>query len=195
MKTLTRKDLCRLADQCTKDRYLGWDMMCLLPWGNTPYYNFLLLLAKELQPKMTVELGTGEGTSACFLARGASPHRVITVESDAELVADRIMLFKSSYDLDNLTPVIGDSCGPEVLEQIAEQPIDLLYVDSDHCYDQAKKEYDLYRPRMSPGAVIVWDDIHINDGMKRFWGELTEPKEELSYLHSAGFGAAIVPSV
>lgn len=194
MKRLTTADINRLAWQAVNDKSSVPLWLFNLEWSTEHYYTFLYLVAREMQPELTLELGTGRGTSSCFLAFGAEPRRVVTVDGYKELV-DHIIAVKAGNDIDNLDPIFSDSCGPTVLAAIQTTlhigGIDLLYVDSDHNYAHAKKEYDLYRPLMSSGGVMIWDDINMND-MGRFWGELKEEKTELNFLHYSGFGAAIV---
>jgi hypothetical protein len=53
-------------------------------------------------------------------------------------------------------------------------------------------EYNLYRPLMQKGGIILWDDIFM-EGMIRGWEMIPEPKVVLPNLHAhLGFSAKVV---
>ena len=67
--------------------------------------------------------------------------------------------------------------------------IDLMFIDTEHNYEQIAQEYALYGPFLRNGAMVVLDDIHLNDGMTRFWNEIPHPKVDTGdALHWSGFG-------
>jgi len=68
-------------------------------------------------------------------------------------------------------------------------PIDLLFIDDGHYYEQIMREFELWRPHVRPGGWIVFHDINplANIGphgtqpeciqVPRFWKELEGNKE------------------
>ena len=66
--------------------------------------------------------------------------------------------------------------------------IDFLFVDTDHTWGQASKEWEFYLRYLSKDALVVFDDITMND-MGRFWEGLTCAKLETGgTYHYTGFG-------
>jgi hypothetical protein len=68
--------------------------------------------------------------------------------------------------------------------------IDILFIDSWHCYAYAKEDLETYRPLLSSPALIICDDIQAGggpespiQGMMQFWEEMPEPKFLNANLH------------
>lgn len=57
--------------------------------------------------------------------------------------------------------------------------IDILFIDTEHTFAQVSAEWAVYRHLCNAGALIVLDDIRMND-MPRFWDALPYPKLELT---------------
>lgn len=150
-----------------------------------PYYVFLYKLAQTMKAKTIVELGVQTGRSTAHFACGAPNARVIGIDIelwDMDEILQRCpnikLIKKPSQDVDLKTQ---------------PGPIDILFIDSDHSYEQVKKEWELYRPLMRPGGVILVDDIYWSDGLTKAWNEMTGEKHDISFLHDiAGFGAIVV---
>ena len=51
--------------------------------------------------------------------------------------------------------------------------IDFVFIDGHHQYQPTLDYFDAIHPFMSPGAVVVFDDIRWSEGMKRAWSELS----------------------
>lgn len=153
-----------------------------------PYYRFLYHLTSYIKPRLAIELGTMKGISLAYIARGTTSGKVVSVDHQITSEASNIC-----SSLPNATLLCSKS--EDAIEYIPEcktQGIDFLYVDTDHTYDQANLEYKIYKPLMNPGGIIVYDDISLNDGMKKFWESIKEPKVSLPVLHWTGFGVILV---
>jgi len=86
----------------------------------------------------------------------------------------------------------GDSRDPATYEQLGLGEVDLLFLDTEHTAAQLEREWELCRPLLSPGAVVVLDDIYLND-VPRFWEALEEDKLDTGEaLHWSGFGVVAV---
>lgn len=157
------------------------------PLHETLYYRFLYELVGDLQPAVIVEIGTRRGESAIQMASACPKTQVITIDTNpgsAEYIR--------KMGLKNLRSIICDSA-KAVPEVEVWSPIDILFIDSDHVYDQAIREFRDYAPLVRKNGMIILDDIHINEGMDRFWNEIKYPKLELNHLHTKGFGIVIRP--
>ena len=69
---------------------------------------------------------------------------------------------------------------------------DVLFIDSEHSYQQLKNELSLYIPLIGKDTVVLLDDIHLNEEMFRAWLEIEYPKLDISRLHKSEIGRAHV---
>lgn len=153
--------------------------------GHT-YYLYLQALVRILKPRLVLELGTDIGRSAAFMMT-ALPEgsRLVTVEIGSQERTD-IAPWKGDP---RLWAVQGDSRDLSIYGMKDLRFIDLLYIDSDHTFEQVSAEWDSYRHFLSPGAVVAMDDIHLNPGMERFWASLPYPKVDADRgVHVSGWG-------
>jgi predicted O-methyltransferase YrrM len=62
------------------------------------------------------------------------------------------------------------------LERIGNenQPIDFLFLDGNHHEEPTMLYFGLALPFLEPGAIVVFDDIGWNDGMRRAWRRIQE---------------------
>jgi len=175
-----------------------------------PYYSFFYFLAKKLKPKVTVELGSWQGTSAACFAAGNPAGLVITVDhhTDPGDEENKLLTIEATKNLGNLfyhqgwtCPDIyneevdehalerGQSALPKVVEQLRGRKIDLLFIDSWHRYDQALRDWEAYKPLLNKGALVICDDIYggkVGEGiedMDKFWADMTGDKFLSVNLH------------
>lgn len=151
------------------------------------YYRFLYLLSKALGPSLVVELGSQSLRSTAHLAAGCPESLVIGIDpepwEDPKIMTNcpNIRIIKSrSQDVD-LTKM--------------EDRIDLLFIDSEHSYDQVMFEMTNFGALVKTGGVILVDDINYPEwpGVRKAWEEINAKKKiELNDLHMSGFGAIIV---
>lgn len=149
------------------------------------YYHYLLKLVKRLKPKKVLELGTSQGRSSLFMMLGLPEDgSLITIDIGSFLRSDLAAFANDS----RLKIVFGNDLYHSVFSKI-ENNIELLFIDSEHSFEQIFKEWDIYRPKLVDGAIVVMDDIHLNQGMERFWDSLPYEKIDTGgYLHFSGFG-------
>lgn len=175
-----------MAHWIPKDRFPA-----ALEEASQRYYLYLNALVRLLRPRTVLELGTCEGGSAFFMA--------LALEQGATLTTVDVgphhpwQLGPLLYDL-RLRRVLGDDLDLGIYEGRPPQGVDLLFVDTLHEYGHVTRELELYLPLLSPGAVVVMDDIHLNEGMARAWDELPLEKLEAGdQYHWSGFGIAKAP--
>jgi len=144
-----------------------------------PYYAFLAGFVRLLALTHVAELGTHYGGSIQGLLAGLEP------ESDRAAhfaTVDVTRLNREQLETHAaLTLVQGDSLAANVVMQMCEpfdRHIDLLYVDTIHSYAQTLENTAVYANRLKP-RFILFDDIHLNPEMERFW----------SFVKTSGAGA------
>jgi len=152
------------------------------------YFHYLTLLARNTNAQLILELGNRYGVSTIALYHGLKPEqRLISLDivKDLRYVPDRI--FKD----DRVKFIFGDcvdlSCFTKSTGAIPTD-IDIFWTDTVHYYEQIQAEFRVYEPLLSDEALIVIDDIKLNDKGK-FFDELPYEKYDLSDVcHSSGFG-------
>lgn len=154
----------------------------------SPYYRFLLVAARNLQPVLSVELGVCGGGGSLHLARGYPYGQVVGVDvvEDHKENTDYI---RATYP--NFRLWLGDSI--ELAQSIRLQygPVGLLFIDTIHTYERTMAEFETWQKYLDRGAIVCLDDLH-RDGMEQAWSELPGHKVRLDMLHpgstEGGFG-------
>ncbi len=152
--------------------------------GHT-YYTFLNKLVRRLQPKKILELGTSIGRSGLFMMTALpETSKLVTVDIGSFLRTD---LTPFSYD-NRLKIVFGNDLEDSVFNEVGSG-FDMMFSDSEHCYEHVVVEWEKYRHTLEDGAIVVMDDIRLNEGMSRFWDSLQYEKIDTGVdLHFSGFG-------
>ena len=136
--------------------------------GDSAY--LLYALVKSAKPKVVVEIGSARGRSTCFMGmalkeNGAGkifaidPHTV-TAWNDADSVDtyDILRGNVAALGLDGVVEILRKTSG-EVAEGWSQE-IDILFIDGDHSYEGAKRDWDLFSPFVKPfGSVIFHDTL------------------------------------
>lgn len=163
-------------------------------------YQWGACLVDIMKPRQVVELGGAMGVwSICalhYLPQDSRLYSITLAESGLEF----------SYIRDvykNFVPVIGDdldlSNWPKDLDL---KKTDLWYFDTgiadDHFATLLQKEMELYCPFIKQGALILFDDIHKNEGMSNVWKDIKNGKwgemdcyDATNPLHYTGYGLAV----
>lgn len=151
----------------------------------TRYYRFLYHLSKAMQPQVIVELGTYAGHSSAHLALGCPAARVYTVDpTPVQVELDKVLKM-----CPNLKWIAERS---EHVGREFKRTIDLLFMDSSHSAEQCRLEYQLFRPKMTPGGIIVVDDLWYGT-VSEFWREVPEEKLVIDVVHpNSGFGIILL---
>lgn len=171
------------------------------------YYQWLHSLVKLTKPKQIVELGAAAGISTIMMAAADKEANIYSVDIDPQ--AWRWM----QKDYPNVTKILGDTRDMNIWDKFGEwtddgdapgynedsfipldlKDTDLWFFDSEHLFEVLNKEVELYKPYWKKGAIVVFDDIHMNEGMERVWNSLDYDKCDNSHpCHYPGFGFLIV---
>jgi cephalosporin hydroxylase len=155
----------------------------------SPYYRFLMHLAAELHPSLSIELGVCGGGGSLHLCRGYSGGRVVGIDN-ADDHPDNIRYIRQNFM--NFHYWLGDSvlAAKEIHRLYGD--VGILFVDTTHTYEQTMMEYEAWRPYLASKAVVCFDDL-FRPGMDKAWAELPSPKLRLDELHTGaenggGFG-------
>ena len=182
---MTKEQLLKLSHDCLlTDNRPDWLVETIKRPEQSLYYLFLMMLAETVKPRLIVELGTNRGTGAAHFKLGYPDARVITVDKKQP---EHIKEFLTSHGIEFIK---ADTI---TAAKLIPNNIDILFIDALHTYEKATEELKTYLPKMNKGGIIIFDDIHLDEGMQQFWDEIEEEKIDISHLHpSPGFGALIV---
>ena len=121
----------------------------------------LTLLARMLEARVALEVGTFTGYGAICIARGLAPGGTLTCfEVDAEIAEVARRNLESAGLADRATVEVGPA--GEALAALPETPhIDLAYVDADKTGYPGY--YEAIVPRLRPGGLVVLDNTLLGD--------------------------------
>lgn len=148
-------------------------------WFAQPSCDALASLVRDVEgvPGLLIELGSWEGRSTIALANAAHPRIVQAVDTwngspgeiSSDLAAKRDVFAKWQANVDHYTKgnvhphrmgwreFFNDmrNAGP-----FDQPPVALLFVDTEHTYDEVHDTVLSFLPYMAPGSVICGDDAH-----------------------------------
>ena len=160
------------------------------------YYRFFRRLTNELQPELTVELGTAAGGASMHMADGWPNGTVVTIDRGPRKVyKEHIAYVEENYPNWHLWIMDTLEAPPKIREEFGLYKIGLLYVDATHEREQVLKELKKYKALLAKGCVVVFDDLYLNPGMEKMWEEVTAVVNDsirIDMMHpEVGFGALV----
>jgi predicted O-methyltransferase YrrM len=158
--------------------------------SNPPQWDGVLFnIVRRLEPLRAVEMGTCLGLSAAYqgaaLELNGRDGHLVTLEG-APTLAERSRTHLDELGVGRVTVRTGrfdDTLGPVVAEL---KPVDYVFVDGHHDGQATLDYFDLIAPHLGPSAVVVYDDIHYNDDMKRAWDRIAADER---VTHAADLGS------
>jgi len=153
------------------------------------YYRFLELLAEWWKPRLSVELGVYGGEGSRHLCMGYPEGIVVGVDINplqAQMPANFHFMQMDSV-----------AAADEYENVVFEIPVDILFIDTTHTYEQTMAEYNAWFQYLNGNALIVMDDLH-RPGMMKAWDKIQGYHVLLNQLHvcpdpvDGGFGVVII---
>jgi predicted O-methyltransferase YrrM len=151
-------------------------------WLGPAEGRLLYRLAAAADPAgMIVEIGSWQGRSTIWLAAGArsglgariaaiDPHEGTSLRNPGETTepALRANLARAGV-ADQVEVVVGTSA--DVAARWRE-PVSLLWIDGDHSYEAARKDFELWEPFLLPDASVAFHDTFVFPHVERVVREL-----------------------
>ena len=83
------------------------------------------------------------------------------------------------------------------LPHFADRTIDLLHIDGQHDYDAVRRDFEMWRGKLSDRAVVLFHDVNVRQqgfGVARLWDELRLRYPGFAFQHGSGLGVLGVGS-
>jgi predicted O-methyltransferase YrrM len=121
--------------------------------------------------KRILELGTSMGLGTSYLAFANTDAQVISIEGSQEIAAQAGKHF-TQLGLQNITQIVGnfDTILQKTIQENAA--FDFVFVDGNHQYAPTVNYFNMLIEKVAAEAIIVFDDIHWSEGMKKAWQEI-----------------------
>jgi hypothetical protein len=147
-----------------------------LPSGRE-HYRLLIYLTNCFNNIKIADIGTYRGASATALAQNKS-NQVFSLD---------VGVFKEKIPLKNINFCVGDfHTDKNIQDNILASSF--IFLDIDHLYNNEIWLYQFLTKNNWTG-IMLCDDIYLNDEMRRFWDELSHPKQDITkYGHGSGTG-------
>ncbi|ARV07046.1 methyltransferase [Polaribacter sp. SA4-10] len=115
----------------------------------------LSMIAKLVQPKTILEIGTYTGYSALCLAEGlVSEGKIVTIDKNEELEPLQNKYFEKSGHRNQIEQFVGNAI--EIIPTIDEK-FDLVFIDADK--SNYINYFHLIIDKMNPGGIILSDNV------------------------------------
>lgn len=140
-----------------------------------------------------IELGTCLGISAAYQAAALEDRdgaEFVTCEGAPALaaLAERNLARLGLRRCRVVTGRFGDTL-PELAAGLA--PLDYAFVDGHHDERATIDYFELLRPSLATGAVVVFDDIRWSPGMERAWAAIRAAPGLLAHAELGRFGVVV----
>lgn len=133
----------------------------------------LHLLVREAQPNLGLELGTNVGISSSYIASAMHLNgrgRLITMEGSPlrARIADGVHRTLGLH-VEKVLGLFTETLVPFVARS---EPLDFVFIDGHHQYQPTLDYFAAVEPKLTDGALVLFDDIRWSEGMLRAWTEL-----------------------
>ena len=177
-------------------KYIGWPIS---PLQIEDELEILLNILQKRNIQRTLEIGTAYGGTLFLFSQVLNPDSIIiSLDLPEGKFGGGYKNYKTSFYLNfkeksqYMYLLRGDSHSPSSLSRVKsillKEKLDFLFIDGDHTYDGAKKDYNMYAPLVGKGGLIAFHDICKHPPgwgceVDKFWNEI---KASFSYQEIIG---------
>jgi hypothetical protein len=138
------------------------------------HYRLLMYVSTLFNNQILFDVGTNKCMSALALSFNKT-NKIKTY--------DIVKLLPENPIVDNIEYIIGDSTKDDDLNKC---PLIFLDVDHDGTYENI---FYSHLKSINWSGILILDDIHLNDEMKKFWNQIEEEKYDITPIgHWSGTG-------
>ena len=168
----------------------------------TEHAPFAFWLVGTVRPRTYVELGTHTGFSYFAVCQaverrqtGTSCYAIDTWIGDEHAgfygaeVYDRVSAYEQAH-YSAFSTLIRETFD-EAVARFPDGSIDLLHIDGQHFYEDARHDFETWRPKLSERAIVLFHDTNVRErgfGVYRLWQELRNEYPAFEFLHGHGLG-------
>jgi predicted O-methyltransferase YrrM len=127
---------------------------------------FYTWLASRREENAIVEFGTAFGVSGMYWLSGMKAGRLYTFEPNRDWAASAEENLRAISDRFTLTVDTFEAAGPGLL---APESVGIAFIDAIHTSEFVFRQYDILKPLMKRGGLVVFDDISFSPDMADCW--------------------------
>ena len=129
---------------------------------------FLYLCAEGFEAKRILELGACAGISGCYLTSAPRCAEFVSLEiSPALAQIARENLGQITHNATVINADFDSGLGAVIAPETA--PFDLVWIDGHHEKDATIRYFERLQPHVSPGSLMLFDDINWTPEMREAW--------------------------
>jgi len=140
---------------------------------------FFYHLSQTTTVQNVLEIGTNLGISGQYFLKGLASKKnsqFITLEGVkglCEIANTRFTVLTAEQKFEVIHGLYD-----QTLINIVNKDIlfDLVFIDGNHRYEATLKYFEMLKPKLSTGAMVIFDDIHWSRGMRRAWRDICRQK-------------------
>ena len=162
------------------------------------------------RPSSVCEIGTYQGGTLLLWCALAKPDaKIVSIDKPGGPFGGGYRMYRTNYYRSFAYPdqeLLLLRCDSHALETfrlvqvfLAEEKLDLLFIDGDHTYEGVKADFETYSQLVKPDGLIVFHDIapttNLIVGVPRFWQEITKihrTRQIIADENQSGAGIGIV---
>ena len=183
-----------------------WSPRHLVTSAWTEFAPFAFWLVQAIRPTVFVELGTHHGFSYLAFCQAVQRTGVATRcyaidtwqgDEHAGFYGEEVFAtlrdtndqFYSAFS--RLVRARFDAA----LRHFADGEIDLLHIDGRHRYEDVTEDYEMWRPKLSDCAIVLFHDINVREGdfgVWKFWQDIETAHPSFAFMHGHGLGLLAV---
>jgi predicted O-methyltransferase YrrM len=156
-------------------------------WGTV-----LHLLARDFKSTIGFELGTCAGISALYISAAPTIEKLITVEGSEALAEISRESLKQRKQVKVVNELFDDALEAEL--PILTKKVDLAYIDGHHEKVATIHYFNKLLPYLSPGALILFDDVSWSYDMRDAWNIISKRTEFSHAIDLGAIGVCIMKS-
>ena len=162
----------------------------------------LVKFVEKMKPKTFLEIGTASGGTLFLLARAAADNaEILSVDLPYGKFGGgypnwKLPLYKSFVGPKQRIHLIReDSHSQKAVDSVRKalngKKLDFIFIDGDHTYGGAKKDFELYKWFIKPKGIIGFHDIVVHTkesgcDVFRFWNEIKKKHKHKEIVHDWG---------
>lgn len=166
---------------------------------------FAFWLVEHARPEVLVELGVHTGGSYCNFCEAVKITRldcrcygIDNFEGDPHYqsygseVLENLKAYHDPRYKDFSTLIKSDF--QPALKHFPDGTIDILHIDGTHFYEDVRRDFETWKPKLSSKAVVLFHDTNVRErdfGVHQLWLELRQTYAGFEFHHCNGLGVLV----